>query len=407
VRRAKPVTEKGEPRLSWLEDNIHEDFLEIRKRPTMSAIKVKFGKSFDQDAGKAVAELAAQVAGIEPNAFLFFCSPKYDLAALGRAIAATFDCPAIGCTTAGEILGSEGYIEDSIVCAAIASKKLTMKPIFIGDLRAFLKDGAPETLHALVEADRSNSFTLLLIDGLSKLEEQVIAIIHQILSGIPLIGASAGDGLDFRHTWVYHDGAFHENAAVLALFETSLPFMPIHAQHFEPTDVRLVITDADVATRTVTEINGMPAVESYAEAVGVSIDKLTPQVFAAYPVMLKIGGQYYVRSIQKVNPDGSLTFYCAIGIGLVLTVAQSSESLVAHLEAELSNIRRTIPNPAFIFASDCILRRLEIQQYGEIDRARQVLAPCPLIGFSTYGEQYGGVHVNHTLTALVLGDDAQ
>jgi hypothetical protein len=372
----------------------------------MSAIEVKFGKSFDQNAEKAVAELAAQVAGVEAKALLFFCSPKYDLAALGKAIAASFDCPAIGCTTAGEILGSEGYIEDSIVCAAIASEKLTMKPIFIGDLRAFLEDGASETLHMLVEANHENSFTLLLIDGLSKLEEQVVAIIHQILSGIPLIGASAGDGLDFRHTWVYHDGAFHENAAVLALFETSLPFMPIHIQHFEPTDVRLVITEADVATRTVMEINGVPAVEGYAEAVGISVDKLTPQVFAAYPVMLKIGGKYYVRSIQKVNPEGSLTFYCAIGLGLVLTVAKSSESLVAHLETELSAIRRTISAPALIFASDCILRRLEVQQYGEIAQARQVLAPYPLIGFSTYGEQFGGVHVNHTLTALVLGDDA-
>jgi hypothetical protein len=150
----------------------------------------------------------------------------------------------------------------------------------------------------------------------------------------------------------------------------------------------------------------MPAVESYAEAVGVNIDKLTPQVFAAYPVMLKIGGQYYVRSIQKVNPDGSLTFYCAIGIGLVLTVAQPFRTVTSHLETELAATRRTISNPALIFASDCILRRLEMQQSGEIDQARRVLAPYPLIGFSTYGEQYGGVHVNHTLTALILGDDA-
>jgi hypothetical protein len=373
----------------------------------MSAIEVRFGKSFDQNAGKAVAELAAQTAGIEANALLFFCSPKYDLAALGRAIAANFDCPAIGCTTAGEILGSEGYIEDSIVCAAIASEELTMKPIFIGDLRMFLEDGTPETLDRLVELKRKDSFAVLLIDGLSKLEEPVAAIINQVLAGIPLIGASAGDGLDFRHTWVYHDGAFHENAAVLALFETSLPFLPIRVQHFEPTEVRLVITEADVATRTVTEINGVPAVEGYAEAVGIDVGKLTPRVFAAHPVMLKIGGEYYVRSIQKVNPDGGLTFYCAIGIGLVLTMARSFRTLISHLETELAAIRRTIPHPALIFASDCILRRLELQQYGEIDQARRVLAPYPLIGFSTYGEQYGGVHVNHTLTALVLGDGAR
>ncbi|MDR2789175.1 MAG: FIST C-terminal domain-containing protein [Candidatus Accumulibacter sp.] len=372
----------------------------------MSAIEVKFGKSLDRNAGKAVGELAAQMAGIEPDALLFFCSPKYDLAALGKAIKLTFDCPAIGCTTAGEILGGEGYIEDSIVCAAIVSEKLTMKPIFIGDLRGFADKAMPKELDALAGADRKKSFALLLIDGLSTLEEEVIAVINYALMGIPLIGASAGDGLDFRHTHVYHEGAFHENAAVLALFETSLPFTPIHIQHFEPTDTRLVITAADLATRTVMEINGIPAVEGYAEAIGLTADALNPQVFAAYPVMLKIGGEYYVRSIQKLNPDGSLTFFCAIDTGLVLTVARHSTSLVDNLEAGLAAVRQTISRPALIFASDCILRRLEMRQYGEIDRARQVLAQYPLIGFSTYGEQFGGVHVNHTLTALVLGDEA-
>jgi hypothetical protein len=371
----------------------------------MSAIEVKFAKSFQTDARKAVEELAAQVNGIDPDALIFFCSSKYDLPALGKAIKATFDCPVAGCTTAGEILGSEGYIENSIVCAAIASDKLTMKPILIGDLRAFVGDADFTELEPLVSLDRKNCFTLLFIDGLSQLEEPTIAIIGQALTGIPLIGASAGDGLDFKHTWVYHDGAFHENIAVLTVFETSLPFVPVRIQHFEPTDTRIVITDANVATRTVTEIDGLPAVEGYAEAVGLSVDELTPQVFATYPVMLKIGGEYYVRSIQKANPDGSLTFYCAIDTGLVLTVAKHTKTLVSNLETELSLIKETITKPALIFASDCILRRLEMQQYDELDEAKHILSQYPFIGFSTYGEQFGAVHVNHTLTALVLGDD--
>jgi hypothetical protein len=203
---------------------------------------------------------------------------------------------------------------------------------------------------------------------------------------------------------VYHDGAFHENIAVLAVVETDLPFLPIHTQHFEPTDKRLVITEADVTTRTVMEINGLPAAEEYADAVGLTLEKLTPQIFAAHPVMLRIGGQYYVRSIQKVNPDGSLTFFCAIDTGLVFTVAKPSASLIAHLERRLAEIRAQIPHPALIFGSDCILRRLEMQQHGELEQAKAVLSQYPFIGFSTYGEQFCGIHVNHTLTALVLGD---
>jgi len=369
-----------------------------------SAIEVKFGKSFERNAQKAVAELAAQTGGIEPNALLFFCSPKYDLAALGKAIRKTFDCPAIGCTTAGEILCSAGYIEESIVCAAITSDRLAMMPILIPDLRAFAKDPEPQELGLLAALNPENCFTLFLIDGLSMLEEPVIARIARAIRGIPLIGASAADALNFSHTYVYHDGAFHENAAVLAVFDTSLPFVPLHIQHFVPTGERLVITEADIATRTVREINGMPAVEEYASAVGVSIDKLTPLDFAAHPVMLKIGGEYYVRSILRMNPDGGLTFFCAIDTGLVLTIAKPSTTLIENLEAGLAKVRQAIPHPALIFASDCILRRLEMKQYDELDKVKSVLAQYPLIGFSTYGEQFGAVHVNHTLTALALGD---
>jgi hypothetical protein len=377
----------------------------------MPSIEVRFGKSFQTDARKAVKELAAQINDIDPDALLFFCSPRYDLHALGEVIKDTFDCPVSGCTTAGEILGSEGYIENSIVCVAISSDKLTMKPILIGDLRSFVDettivdDPVFEELESLALLDRKKCFTLLFIDGLSQLEEPTIAILDHALAGIPLIGASAGDGLDFKHAWVYHDGAFHENIAVLAVFETSLPFMPLRIQHFEPAETRIVITEANVATRTVMEIDGLPAVEGYAIAVGLSVDQLTPQVFATHPVMLKVGGEYYVRSIQKVNPDGSLTFFCAIDTGLVLTVARLSTTLIDNLEKELSIISEMIARPALIFACDCLLRRLEIQQYDELDEARRVLSQYPLIGFSTYGEQFGSVHVNHTLTALVLGDD--
>ena len=374
----------------------------------MSAIEVKFGKSFHPDAATAVQELVAQVSGIEPNFLIFFCSPKYDHVALGKAIAASFTCPVIGCTTAGEILSGEGYIEGAIVCAAVASSRISLRIFPIPDVIAFA--GETDESEAELEAafssmDREKSFAILLIDGLSMMEELVIGRINKASKGIPQIGASAGDGLNFQHTYVYYEGAFHENAAVLAFFETTLPFMPLHIQHFESTDMRIVITDADPATRTVMEINGLPACEGYAHAIDLAPEKLTPQVFAAHPLMLRIGGRYYVRSIQKANPDGSLTFYCAIATGVILTVAKPVGKLSQNLENSLTEIQKTM-KPALILGSDCILRRLEMQRNNELEEMKHLLSRFPFIGFSTYGEQYYGVHVNHTLTALVLGDEA-
>ena len=41
--------------------------------------------------------------------------------------------------------------------------------------------------------------------------------------------------------------------------------------------------------------------------------------------MLNIGGNWYIRSIAKVNEDFSLTFFCAIDSGLVLTIAKGND----------------------------------------------------------------------------------
>jgi len=51
-------------------------------------------------------------------------------------------------------------------------------------------------------------FGLLLVDGLSMLEEQVIASLYNQLGNVPLVGGSAGDDLQFRKSQVYWDGQF-------------------------------------------------------------------------------------------------------------------------------------------------------------------------------------------------------
>ena len=362
---------------------------------------IRRGGSRAPDAARAVAELAGQLGASELNAMVFFCAPSYDLEVLGRAVRERFGCPVAGCTTAGEILSPGGYLEHSLVGVGFATPEISLETRFIPSLADFAE--GPDDFPARPPAGPDDRrFGLLLIDGLSLLEERVAAKIHSRFRGGALIGGSAGDYLEFRHAHVYHEGRFHERAASLAAFTTTLPFKAFQFQHFEPTEAKLVITEADVATRTVSEINGLPAAEEYARIVGVAADGLSPSVFAAHPVMLRIGGDYYVRSIQKVNADGSLTFYCAIEAGLVLTLA-TSRSLPEQMKIQVEGLARELPDLQLILGCDCILRRLELERRGESARMAEVLAPYPFVGFSTFGEQFGGLHVNQTLTGLAIG----
>ncbi len=213
---------------------------------------------------------------------------------------------------------------------------------------------------------------------------------------------SAGDDLKFAKTCVYSDGRFRSDSAVLILISTSLPFRIFKTQHFVPTDKRLVVTEADPTRRIVKEINGLPAAGEYARLVGVGMHELSPQRFATSPVVVMIDGTDYVRSIQKANADGSLTFFCAIEEGVVFRVAHGVD-LMENLEQTFDKIREEIGPPQLVIGCDCILRNLEVSQNGLKDRVGEIFSRNNTVGFSTYGEQFHGVHVNQTLTGIAIG----
>jgi hypothetical protein len=233
-------------------------------------------------------------------------------------------------------------------------------------------------------------------------EELITNAFQHALGRIPLVGGSAGDAENFGRTYVFSGGRFREDSALLVVAATTLPFMTFSTRHFASTEQRAVVTAADPATRTVMEIDALPAVEGYAQLVGATADKLDAAFFSSHPIVVRIGGADHSRSIQKVNPDGSLTLYCAIEEGVVLRAAVRGD-LVADLEAAFEHVRSGVGAPSLVLACDCILRTLEISKDGLKERVTDLFRRHNAVGFSTYGEQLGGVHMNQTLTGLAFG----
>lgn len=164
----------------------------------------------------------------------------------------------------------------------------------------------------------------------------------------------------------------------------------------------MVVTEADPAHRIVSEINAEPAASEYARIVGIDIGDLTPMVFATNPVMVKVGGRYYARSIKKVNDDGSLNFFCAIDKGIVLTVAKGTD-ILSKLDDLFLDILKDIGRPELIIGCDCILRSLELEQRQLKHKASRLFADYNVIGFNTFGEQIHAMHVNQTFTGIAIG----
>jgi hypothetical protein len=154
--------------------------------------------------------------------------------------------------------------------------------------------------------------------------------------------------------------------------------------------------------RVVTEINGEPAGHEYARVVGVEVDELTPMVFGCHPVVVRMGGPDYVRSIQKVNDDGSLTFFCAIDEGIVLSIAESG-NLVADLESLFTRLTADLGPVEAVLGFDCILRYIEMEQGQMLGDISRLLTANTVIGFNTYGEQFGTMHMSQTFTGIAFG----
>ncbi len=366
--------------------------------------QLNYARSESPDPVQAVAEFASQIDREGINTVIFFCSPDYDLDILGRELKNVFTCPCIGCTSSGQI-GTEGFQHSGLLGLGLGGNFRTHSFMIhpLVNYTALVADIA-ESIRLDCEA-RPNlqRFGLLLVDGLSMAEERLAANLYQQIGNIPFIGGSAGDDLRFERTHVYDgNGRFISDAAVFAVIETDSPIATFKVQHFEAGEVELVITEADPEKRLILEINGEPAAQAYAEALGLTVHELTPTVFSRNPLLLSFGDEPYVRSILKWNEDLSLTCYCAIEEGLIVAIGKAKDPVQTFKQA-FDKVRETIPEPAVIIGFDCILRRLQFEQEGLERQIGSIMEQNRVVGFSTYGEQYNGLHVNQTFTGVAIG----
>ncbi|MGA9442560.1 MAG: FIST N-terminal domain-containing protein [Methyloceanibacter sp.] len=358
----------------------------------------------------AIAEIAEVVDSSEIGQLLVFFPQTYEAEALSQALSEAFaGVPVAGCSTSGEITPA-GFSDRSVLVVAFPRKGFRFVSRVIPEVQALSVERATDAVQALragldrvVNGERyENLFAVSLIDGLSKCEEAIVSAIGWALGDIPLVGGSAGDGLTLSGTCLLHDGQVHRGAALLLLVETVHPVRSFYCDHFEPTDTKLVVTSSDTSTRTVYEFNAEPAAQEYASAVGLEPSSLAPMSFAAHPVVVRIGGDYYCRSIQRVNDDGSLSFFCAIDDGVVLTVAEPRD-MVKSMEAELERLDAAIGGIDFVLGFECVLRRLDAENRQVKHQVSDLYRRYHVVGFHTYGEQYNAMHLNQTFTGVAIG----
>ncbi|MEK7689992.1 MAG: FIST N-terminal domain-containing protein [Bdellovibrionota bacterium] len=372
---------------------------------------IKKSVTYQLDPEKACLELERDLDASNAQFTLLFASNSIPVEEFAHATGRVMGPRVVGCTTAGEI-SPRGVDQRCVSGISFHGPDFEIIPVEIPQLHDLSQDSLTELRdvvdhvrrHEKEMGEGAKSFAVLLVDGLSNREELLAGTIGNYLQNIPLIGGSSGDGLEFKETHLFSSGHAFSDGALLLFVTTRMPFEIFKTQHFIESDRKVVITGSKPAERIVYEIDGEPAAECYARHLGIAVKDFSPMVFSEHPVMLKLNKEYYVRSIQKVNDDNSLTFYCAIDDGLVLTLAKKNP-LFGTTEAALSSVAARFDTVEASLFFECILRRLEIEAMpaSEQEQVNKLYSSMGAIGFHTYGEQFGSLHVNQTLTGVLFG----
>ncbi len=332
------------------------------------------------------------------------CCDGEEVATLMRDHATGLDYAA--CSTAGE-LTPDGLVEGQIVILLFPADKFTLAAKSLATLQTGGMDTVVEQVRLfkndfLRTATDGSTFGLCLLDGASFMEEAITAAIHWGLEEVPLLGGSAGDNLNFERTTLILNGEIIVGGAIFVLVNSNLPLEIFKTDNFIPSNEKLVVTRSDPDRRIVHEFNAAPAAIAYAEIIGADPRSLTPQSFASHPLIMRVGGEYYCRSIQKVNEDHSLSFFCAVDDGIVLTVAEQT-GMARSTHKVLSEISTRLGGLDFVLGFDCVLRRIDARNRQVTQTMSAIYREHHVLGFNTYGEQYRSMHLNQTLTGVAFG----
>lgn len=371
----------------------------------MSATRSAF--TAQTDSAAAARELVAGLGDADPRVVVFFAGVKHDGAVLGAALAERFPgARVLGGSTNGEFC-DRGHGKGGAAALAISREQIGACAVALARVGEDVDAGvraAAETLSARLgrsirELDPARWAGVALLEGAHGREENINAALGDVAPFLSFVGGSAGDDISFTGTWAYADGEYAADGTALLVAEMTGPFAVIKTCNFVATERTVLVTRCDPERRLILEIDGLPAVQGYARAIGARPEELGFPVFLANPLGLMIDGEPWLRSV--VRPEGDALFLaCSIVEGARLNIMQATD-LVEDAAAKLERVRAELGGPiggALFF--NCAYRMIEAQIKGIEAPYHRALSTVVHAGMHSNGESYLG-HINQTLTGLV------
>jgi len=297
----------------------------------------------------------------------------------------------LGCSTAGEIYGTE-VTDETLVATAIAFEhtRVQGRSLNLSSVRNSLQAGeqlakslpCEDLIHVLVLSDGQN------VNG----SELVAGLTQHLPVGVTLTGGLAGDGDRFKETLVMWDGPPEPNIiAAIGFYGDRLRIGFGSLGGWDAFGPERVVTHS--AGNILYELDGQPALALYKKYLGEHAANL-PASGLLFPLSLRTAaGESIVRTILGVNEDdNSLTFAGDLPLGGQVRLMKANfdrliDGAVGAAQTSFAALGNTSPELALLIS--CVGRKLVLKQRieEEVEGVQDVLGQkCVLAGFYSYGE---------------------
>ena len=337
-------------------------------------------------------EAPADTLGADAHLVLAFGSPalirSHDLvgALRQRYPAADF----LGCSTAGEILGTQ-VTDDSLVATAVrfASSRVCGVTVSIAETpEAF--DAGVKLADALDQQGLVHVFVIS--DGLQVNGSALVAgLTSRLDRTVTVTGGLAGDGEHFRETAVAWNGpAAPGRIAALGFYGAHLRVGYGSLGGWDPFGPERLITRS--RGNVLYEVDGRSALALYKSYLGEHARDL-PASGLLFPLSLRTkGGAGVVRTILAVDEAAqSMTFAGDVPEGAYVRLMKANfdrliDGAAGAARTSYEAVGSTAPDLAILIS--CVGRKLVLKQRveEEVEGVREVMGAAPLTGFYSYGE---------------------
>ncbi len=326
----------------------------------------------------------------------------------------------LGCSTSGEMAGTN--VDDASISLVVARfehtrlRLATTEIVAPADSRA-----AGERLASQISGPGLRA-VFLLSDGLNVNGTSLVSgLTSRLPPGVTITGGLAGDGSDFRHTWVISEGRPqpHRIAAVGLYGERLRVSSGCNGGwlDFGPQR-RITRSEGNVLF----ELDGKPALDLYKEYLG-SLAAGLPGSALLFPLAIRrpdSDGKPVVRTILAIDEQQhSLTFAGDVPEGFEARLMRTTDeglidSAAAAVAQACGAMPSTGPAPALVVSVSCVGRRLVLGERTE-EEVESISAGAPPgathVGFYSYGEIAPGLDGgaselhNQTMTVTIFAED--